>query len=183
VSEQRRPRHPARWAALALAAALIALVVVLAGAEESGTRAADSPLLGKPAPEIIADTIDGERYRASRDRGKWLVVNFFATWCVPCRQEHPDLIRFQERHAKTGDATIIGVIYGDTPEATKAFRDENGGDWPMLVDPGGRISVAFGVRGVPESFLISPDGTVVSKIIGGIDAPALERILQEARGS
>jgi cytochrome c biogenesis protein CcmG, thiol:disulfide interchange protein DsbE len=181
VSDRRR-RSTARWVALGLAVFVVALVVVLAGAEDSGTRAASSPLLGKPAPEITADTIDGERYRAATDRGKWILVNYFATWCVPCRQEHPDLIEFQERHEAIGDATIVGIVYGDTPEAARAFREKNGGTWPMLVDPGGGIALEFGVRGVPESFLISPDGIVVTKIVGGIDDAALERILQEARG-
>ena len=175
-------RRPVRWVALLVLLLFGAFAVVLGGAEEATTRAADSPLLGKVAPELTAVTIDGGTYRAAQDRGRWVLVNFFATWCVPCRQEHPDLIKFQERHAVLGDATIVGVLYGDSPEAAREFRDEEGGDWPMLIDPGGRIGLEFGVRGVPESFLISPDGIVVSKIVGGIQDDPLEALLQKAKG-
>lgn len=177
-----RRRRSLRWLALGLAIVLVALLVVLAGAEGSTTRAADSRLVGQPAPEVIGDTIDGKRYRLTSDRGRWVVVNFFATWCVPCRVEHPELIRFQQRHAAIGDATVVGIIYGDTAEAVRAYREKEGGDWPMVIDERGGISVDFGVRGVPESYLISPNGTVVSKIVGGIKADDLEQLLRRAKG-
>ena len=179
--EQPRRRRSLRWGALALGVVLVAFFVVLAGAEESSTRAADSRLTGKPAPEVIADTIDGTRYRLNSDRGKWVLVNFFATWCVPCRIEHPELIRFQQRHAAIGDATVLGIVFGDTPEAVREYRQKEGGDWPMLIDEDGAISVDFGVRGVPESFLVAPDGTVVSKIVGGVKAESLEDLLRRAK--
>lgn len=182
VPAAARRRRPLRWMALGLGVVLVGFVVVLAGADESSSRAADSRLLGKPTPEVIGDTIDGNRYRLTADRGKWVVVNFFATWCVPCRVEHPELIRFQQRHAAAGDATVVGIIYGDTPEAVREYRQKEGGEWPMVIDDAGAISVDFGVRGVPESFLIAPDGTVVTKIVGGVKAEGLEAVLREAKG-
>ena len=187
ATEEPRPtstsRHPLRWVALVLGVVLVAFFVVLAGAEEPSTRAADSRLTGKPAPEVIADTIDGARYRLTSDRGKWVVVNFFATWCVPCRIEHPELIRFQQRHEATGDATVVGIIFGDEADAVRGYRRKEGGDWPMLVDDAGAISVDFGVRGVPESFLVAPDGTVVAKIVGGVKAENLEDLLRRAKAA
>ncbi len=170
-----------RWIALVAVIPALGLVVVLASRPPAATRTVRSPLFGKPAPEIVGPTIEGTRIRLSEFRGRWVLVNFFATWCVPCRQEHPDLITFRERHRATGDAEVLGVIYSDSISAVRQFRAEHGGDWPMVADPGGRIALDFGVAGVPESFLISPDGTVVSKVVGGVRAPDLENLLARAK--
>ena len=176
-----RRRRPALWIALALAVALVGLVVVLAGSEPSTTRAADSPLVGRASPDVRATTIDGDDFDLADLRGQWVLVNFFATWCVPCRIEHPELINWQQRHAAIGDAAIVGVIFDDSLDAVRRFREEEGGEWPMLRDDDGRVAVDFGVAGVPESYLISPEGIVVSKIVGGILDGELEELLQRAK--
>ena len=166
---------------MALAVVLTVLVAVLARSEPATTRAADSPLLGKAAPYIDGPTLDGSPIALTDYLGKWVLVNFFATWCVPCRTEHPELIQWQQRHELAGDATIIGVIYDDSDKAVRRFRKEEAGDWPMMTDRDGRIAVDFGVSGVPESYLISPDGIVVSKIVGGILDGELENLLDRAK--
>ena len=181
----RRPgsRRPARWIALTLAILVAGLLTVLATRPSAQSVAAKSPLLGQPAPEVTARTIDGTTARLATYRGRWVLVNFFATWCVPCRQEHPDLVAFEKRHRAIGDAAVVGVVYDDTPSAVARFRGELGGDWPMLVDERGRIALEFGVRGIPESFLISPSGVVTSRIVGGVDDDALERLLRRAEAA
>jgi len=185
------PNHPTppgrrrtiRWFAFLAVVPALGLVVVLASRPPVATRTVRSQLFGKPAPDIAGPTIEGARIRLSDYRGRWVLVNFFATWCVPCRQEHPDLIAFRERHRAIGDAEVLGVIYSDSIGAVRQFRAEQGGDWPMVADPGGRIALDFGVAGVPESFLISPDGTVVSKVVGGVRAADLEDLLARAKNS
>ena len=174
-------RRRAVWIALALTVPLVVLVAALAASPPSGTRSADSPLIGKLAPDIVARTIDGAEFRLSDLEGQWVLLNFFATWCVPCRTEHPQLIRWQERHQAAGDATVVGVVFDDSTSAVRRFRREEGGDWPMLDAPDGRVAVDYGVSGVPESYLISPNGFVVSKILGGILDGELEDLLQRAR--
>ena len=169
------------WVAVAVAFPVAMLVLVLATRQPAATRAVNSPLLGKPAPQFEATTIDGQRVRLADFDGKWVVVNFFATWCIPCRDEHPELVRFQQVHEAQGDAQVVAVVYSDSAGAVKDFRARHGGDWPYLDDPNGRIAIDFGVSGVPESFLVSPDGVVTSKIIGGVRGPALEQLLADAK--
>ncbi len=180
VAGLRRTRK-VLWIAVAVAVPLALLIIALANGQPAATRAVKSPLVGKPAPNIEGTTVDGEQASLEGLEGKWVVVNFFATWCVPCRQEHPELIRFSEAHAATGDAAVLGVIYSDNAQAVKEFRDKEGGGWPMLADPKGRIALDYGVAGVPESFLISPDGLVVAKLLGGVRAVDLDQLLYRAK--
>src|SRR5205807_1548917 len=103
-----RRSHRARWVAAAVGVPIALLVAVLATRPPAGTRAADSPLLGKPAPAINATTIDGQPVELARAQGRWVLLNFFATWCVPCRREHPDLVRFAQQHQSEGDLDVLG---------------------------------------------------------------------------
>jgi cytochrome c biogenesis protein CcmG/thiol:disulfide interchange protein DsbE len=182
LRRRRRPRTALVVAAL-LALPFVGLVVILGRSEPSTTRQVRSPLVGRPAPEARAETLDGETFDLADVRGRWVLVNFFATWCVPCRLEHPHLIEFHERHEAIGDATVVGVIYDDSKDAVRDFFAAEGGDWPMLLDPDGSISVRFGVAGVPESYLIAPNGVVAGKVLGGVRASELESMLAKAKAA
>ena len=180
VSGIRRTRK-VLWIAVAVAVPVFLLVVVLATRPSASTREVRSPLLGKAAPAAESTTIDGEPVKLSDLKGQWVVVNFFATWCVPCRIEHDELVRFHEAHRAAGDGSVFGVVFSDSAQAVREFRDDEGGSWPMLTDPKGSIALNFGVSGVPESFLVDPDGIVRSRILGGVRAVDLDRLLAEAR--
>jgi cytochrome c biogenesis protein CcmG, thiol:disulfide interchange protein DsbE len=176
----RRPK-PLRWVALGLAVVAVAFVLVLATRRSAEQAEADSPLLGKPAPEVTGPGMDGGTIRLAQLQGRYVLVNFFASWCVPCINEHDDLLRFQARHEEAGDATVLAVTFNDSLENAQAFFDKRGGDWPVLADDRGKVALDFGVRGPPESFLIDPNGVVLTKIIGEVDDAALEAIIARAK--
>jgi cytochrome c biogenesis protein CcmG/thiol:disulfide interchange protein DsbE len=163
----------------ALATVVAALVWVLATREPSTDRRVSSPLVGEVAPLVAGETLEGEHYDIDRQRGRWVVVNFFATWCTPCRREHPELVEFRERHEGSDDATQVSVVYDDDPDEAAGYFAEAGGGWPVVVDPDGRIALEYGVAAVPESFLVAPDGTVVAKVVGGVTADGLDELIAD----
>ena len=169
------------WVAGAVLVVLAALIGVLAtgGDADDGVRSA---LIGRPAPDIAGETIDGGRYALADQRGQHVVVNFFATWCVPCIREHPELVEFDERHRAEGDAAVVSVVFDSRPTQVREFFERNGGEWPVVLDPDGRTALQYGVAGVPESYLLAPDGTVLVKIEGGVTADDLDRLLAQVRG-
>ena len=174
-------RRTALWIALSVGVAVALLIAVLATRDPAEARLAQSPLLGKPAPTTSAPALDGSTVRLADFRGQYVVLNFFATWCVPCLREHPELTRFHDRHAQTGDATVLAVIFDDDVPSVRRFFEREGGEWPVLDDPGGKIALDFGVRGPPESFLIDPEGYVISKIVGEVRADGLESLVARAK--
>src|SRR5207249_342077 len=97
-------------------------------------------------------------YDISGDRGRFVLVNFFATWCVPCQREHDDLARFANTHALAGDASVVSVAFSDDPNDVAKWFREHGGDWPVVADSRGAIATSWGVSGVPESYVVAPNG-------------------------
>jgi cytochrome c biogenesis protein CcmG/thiol:disulfide interchange protein DsbE len=172
--------------AITVGVVLVALIVVLATRDPAQDRTADSPLIGKVAPPIASDTIApadsaGTPFDLDLQRGQWVVVNFFATWCTPCIQEHPELIEFSQRHQEVGDASVVSVVFDDSAEDVVDFFQENGGDWPVV--DGDDVILDWAVAAVPESFLVDPDGRVVARLTGGVTADGLDELLGQAQGT
>jgi cytochrome c biogenesis protein CcmG/thiol:disulfide interchange protein DsbE len=107
-----------------------------------------------------------------------VIVNFWASWCLPCVEEFPLLAAALDDHADIGLA-VIGIVYRDRSEAARAFGERIGADWPLAMDPGEAVARAYGVYGPPESWLIGPDGRVVSRQIGPYSAEELEAQLSQ----
>jgi cytochrome c biogenesis protein CcmG/thiol:disulfide interchange protein DsbE len=186
ADEPEGPRRRVRVAPfVALAAALVigALFVLLAGSKtQTNKEDPYTPLLGKAAPNIVGTTLDGQSFDLSRRRGSWVVVNFFQSSCVPCKQEHPDLVAFQQQQAKTADgAELVTVVFDDDAKSVKSFFQQNGGGgWPVVVDDGS-APVDYGVSKVPETWIISPTGLVVEHIISTVTADGLSAEVQRLR--
>lgn len=167
--------------ASAVVAVLVALMVaVLATRDPSTARATQSELIGRLAPATAGPTIDGDEVSIDDARGRWVVVNFFASWCTPCIEENSELAAFDADHRAAGDAVLIGVTFDDTAEKARQFFDRYGGDWPVIDDPENRIGVAYGVAQVPETFVIAPNGTVVHRFAGGVTRAELDELIATA---
>ena len=164
--------------------ALLTLVLLVGVAAAYGTRfgtdptVVDSPLLGQPAPSIALPYLErGGQLSLSDLRGDVVVLNFWASWCTACREEHDDLILAAQRFGGQG-VTFLGIVYQDRPESAIGMLDEMGRGYDNLVDPGSRAAIDFGVFGVPETFFIDRDGTVVAKVVGRSDLPLLTETIE-----
>ena len=145
------------------------LFVVLVGFLLVGLRRdpheVPSPLINKSAPDFQLPQLQqaSATFSAKEMRGKVWLLNFWGTWCVACREEHPLLVQY----AKTGVVPIYGVDYKDERAAALQWLDEFGNPYTLTAfDVDGRISIDYGVYGAPESYLIDRDGVIVKRVIG-----------------
>lgn len=156
------------------------LVALLATGPSATVTEVDTPLLGHQAPALSGVTVTGGRFALSSWRGRWVVVNFFATWCEPCQQEEPALVAFSRQQRTTSGVALVGVVYDDTAADARTFMASAGAKWPALEDPGGTIAVDYGVRGPPETFIVSPGGLVMAHLDGPVTAGQLDYWLHQA---
>lgn len=167
------------WASVGAAAVLAALFAVIVSARPSSQVLGKSQLLGEQAPPISGPGLSGGHYSLAEFRGKWVLVNFMATWCVPCRQEMPQLLDFSRQHARNASAVVLAVAYDPSNAAElRNYLLAEGATWPAVDDP--QAPVSYGISGLPSSFLIAPNGTVVAYVEGGVRASELDRLMSEA---
>ncbi len=178
-------KHPARIAALAVAVVVVVFGVVLAlnvGADPA-SDSQQSPFLGKQVPAFDLPTLTGERVSNASTAGKTVIINFWNTWCSPCREELPALKRFYAQHQNDADLVMIGIVR-DPNESTKTIREyvkDNAMGWTIALDPGNRAALDFGTRGQPETIAVSPNGVVNASFYGPMRAADLEKFLDRAR--
>ena len=180
-----RRRTP--WIVLAVAVVLAGLFVVLAVASPDTGEQTGAQRVRRLAPRAAASTIDGRPFTFDGFRGRWVVVNFFNSTCVPCKAEHPELIRFAADHAGRDRTQLVTVINDDSDDNVRRWFAANGGGsggsggaggtWPVVRDPDGVFGVGFGVTGVPETYLIDPTGLVRLRWVGETTSAALDEWL------
>lgn len=154
----------------------LVLIGLLAWLTLAGRPGGSPTAVGSEAPDFTLVSTDGETVRLSDLRGRPVVVNFWASWCVPCIEEFPLLRDAAERHA-SDDLAILGVVFDDGPETAAAFMDEHGGTWPALLDPDARVADAYAVFGPPETYFIGRDGRIVARQVGQFSEGSLEEKL------
>jgi cytochrome c biogenesis protein CcmG, thiol:disulfide interchange protein DsbE len=169
----------ARWSALCVGVVVLALVAVLATRPPATMVMADSPLVGKSAPPIVAKTFSGSTISLASLRGKWVLVNFFASWCDACRAEEPQLETFLYARPRGARTDVLGVLFGDSEGNGKAFQASEGATWPSVVDAGGVIASVYGVGSLPRSYLVDPSGRIVASIDGAVTSSDLVRWIEQ----
>jgi len=165
------------------AGVLLPLLAVLALLAYGFTREPgyiESPIIGRPAPGFALTLFDGRAVRLEDFRGKVVFINFWASWCPPCRAEAPSLEAMWRRLREDG-VLFLGVNTQDEEERARAFLEEFGISFPNGRDPGGRIAIDYGVWGLPEAFIVDPAGRITYKHIGTLGTALLAAKIDEAR--
>ena len=159
------------------AAIAIPLLVFLALGFRHDPEVIESPLIGMAAPEFVLRDFDGGAVDLANLRGKPVVLNFWASWCQPCVAEHPVLVAAARRYA--GEVAFVGVVPSEDTAAAVARFTRSLGQWgPVYHDADGRVSIAYGVFKLPETYFLSGDGRIVSKVAGPLDQRTLEANLE-----
>lgn len=168
---------------------ILYLLVVIALAAMSGCNRKESDMArngsmsfeSQPAPDVTVNSLDGTALRLSSLKGKVVLLNFWATWCPPCREEIPSMIKLNKLMAgKPFQMVAISINEGGKPEVESYFQS-SGLSLPAYTDPDNRAARAYGVTGVPESYIIDKNGIIVKKVIGPLswDSPEVITFLEE----
>jgi len=134
-------------------------------------------LKGQPAPAFKLRALDsGEQVSLEQLKGRPVVMNFWASWCGPCKMEHP-VLEWGSREFGN-QAVFLGLIFEDTEDNARQFLSQMGQSFPQLVDPRSQVAVDYGVAGVPETYFIDTKGIIRGKHVGPIDPPTLAKWIQ-----
>ena len=176
-----RVRSRIGWGLAVLAVVVVIVGVALASRFGSDPSLVNSPLIGQKVPDIVLPYLEGAGQVAlAEDRDEVLVVNFFASWCVGCREEHPGLVAAASFFADA-PVRMVGIAYQDRTDDAIGFLDRFGRGYEYVDDPGSRAAIEFGVFGIPETFFIDRDGIITGKIAGPVTpselAGTIERML------
>ena len=173
VEGQMRPR----WWQFVLLGTLAGILLLFFLGLGRDVKFIPSPLIDRQAPEFTLARLDGKGVvDLSSYRGRAVVLNFWASWCVSCRQEHDELVKLGRRFGDGNKLALLGIDYKDTPTGAKNFLSERGAfPYPSGVDRSGKTGLEYGVYGLPETFFINEKGMIVAKHIG----PLTENIITE----
>jgi cytochrome c biogenesis protein CcmG/thiol:disulfide interchange protein DsbE len=181
--------EPQRWTDRRWRVVVISLVPVLLlaallgfGLGRDPRTTPQSQLYGRVAPDFALQNLrTGQMVHLSDFHGHPVVLNFWASWCVDCIVEHPNLVSAWQRFGNQG-TVFLSVLYQDTPSKAAEFLKKLPGDWPDLYDPGGRTALNYGVTGVPETVFITPDGHIAGKQISVVTYPLIEERIRQMTG-
>jgi cytochrome c biogenesis protein CcmG/thiol:disulfide interchange protein DsbE len=162
--------------------ALVAVAVVAATRPSSQATQVQSPLVGHRAPVLSGTALTGREFSLAQERGHYVYVNFFASWCPPCQEEEPALVDFAFRQSRVrSGARMVSVVFNDTLSDARRFVADWGIRWPVVPDSEGAIANRYGVGSPPMTFLVDPSGVVVGTWVGPVTVTQLDQMLAAAR--
>ncbi len=170
---------------LTVGAVIVVFIVLLATRDVQVNEPVDNR--GELVPQFAGTSYDGQTFdmnavltanqQLAAAEQTWTVVNFFASWCGPCRVEHPDLTRFDTEGVGC-PSSLVGVAITDSADDVTQFFDDLGGNWPVLVGETSGIVVDFSVIAPPETIVVAPSGLIVAKFIGAVTYDDLAAAIQ-----
>jgi len=152
-------RSGSRWVASVGLVVIVGLLLAACGGS------AQYPMPGNPAPDFTLKDLQGRDVKLSQFKGKPVLLNFWASWCEPCRLELPLIEATQQKH-QGQDLVILGVNNGEPPEVVQSFVNENHLTFPVVLDASNEVSRAYQVNGIPSSVFINSDGQIVNRHSG-----------------
>jgi cytochrome c biogenesis protein CcmG/thiol:disulfide interchange protein DsbE len=171
----------ARWL---IPLAALPVVGLLAYGFRTDPRAIPSPLVGRTAPAFSLTTFDGQEVSLAAQRGKVVVLNFWASWCYPACYEEAPVLEAGWRQLRERGVLVLGVAIQDKEAASRDFIQRFGLTFPNAADPAGKVSIDYGVYGVPETFIIDRRGAIRRKHVGAVTEAVfrewIEPLLAEA---
>lgn len=181
-----------RWPILVVGGVVTLVLVAILGSgfDNGDVHTLPDELSGDPAPTFALVDLDGKEWKLSELKGRPVLINFWSTWCLPCKQEHPMLLDLARQYS---DVQFLGVVYQDKAKAIEVQMGkfpydelmrslaEAGVQYPNLIDPQGRAAIEYGIGGVPESFFVDRTGLVVHKQIGPLTAAIAREQLDRIR--
>ena len=169
----------ARNAAIVVGLVLVALIALLA--TRGTSKPISSQIVGQAAPDFSGVTLDGSTFRMANHRGEWVLVNFFATWCTPCRLEDPQIQQFVESH-RDDPVQVISVAFSDDADSIREYWVNERNTWPVIAKDTGLVALDYGVTKVPESYMVAPSGLVIAGFFGGVTAAGLDKVIADNGG-
>jgi cytochrome c biogenesis protein CcmG, thiol:disulfide interchange protein DsbE len=178
-------KHPFRWIAVAvgLGVGILAVVLALTVSSDPQRELNTSRLVGKRVPTYQVVGFDGTPISEQSLAGKTVLVNFWNSWCIPCREEHPALAEWYSQHKGDRNVVLLGIVREDDKDSARQWVQDEKVDWPVAFDPGGKAALDFGTRGQPETYAIGPDGVVAGSLFGPASVKALDQMVAAAQGS
>lgn len=166
------------WKKLLIPLASVPVILLLAYGFRTDPKAIPSPLVQKPAPEFRLKTFDGGEMSLAALQGKPLVLNFWASWCYPACYEEAPLLEATWRKFKDRGLLVVGVAIQDKEANAREFLQRFGFTFPNAPDPGSKVSIDYGVYGVPETFFIDRQGRIAYKHVGALTPELVEAQVQ-----
>ncbi|MCH7645679.1 MAG: TlpA family protein disulfide reductase [Nitrospinae bacterium] len=184
----RLPRSASRARLALVVVAILATVAIVLVLKWPDTEVFQPMGKGIKAQDFAFKTIEGETVALEDFRGQVVLINIWATWCVPCRDEMPSLERLYN-HLRGRRFVILAISIDRNAQSVKFFKDEFDLPFPILLDPRGRITRLYGTNGVPESFLIDGSGVITERVIGGrnwadeVTVQRIVKLVEQAEGA
>ena len=171
----RVTRRRARLLAGVVAVVAVIVVLLMTGLGKHPSVIA-SPLVGRAAPNFTLPQLDGPPVTLAKLRGQIVVINFWASWCTECQVEQAALDQAWRRFRDSG-VVVIGVDFEDSAGAARGYVRTDGVTYPVVADAGSKTALAYGLRGVPETFVVNSSGRIVNHVIGPVGGAALTSVI------